>query len=254
MALLGKRRLPDIARLLELTTEEVQKAVERIGQLEPKPGRDFYPDDQQYVMPEVFVEKSGDDYVITTNNDAVPRLRISNLYKDLMAQPQSTQDVRDYIRDKIRAGKFLIKSLHQRQQTIVNIAREIVNRQREFLEKGIAHLKPMTMAQIARAVGVHETTVSRAVSAKYMQTPQGVFEMKSFFTSGIATSDGGGMSNASVKKMISEMVGAEYTGKPLSDEEIVKKLGEKGIMIARRTVAKYRSELNILPSHLRKVY
>jgi RNA polymerase sigma-54 factor len=255
MEALGRRRFPEIARALEQSVEAVQEASERISHLEPRPGRDFAPDDTLYVVPEVFVSKVGDDYVVTTNNEPVPHLRISNTYKDLMARPTSTNEVRDYIRDKIRAGKFLIKSLHQRQATILNIAREIVSRQREFMEKGVSHLHPMTMAQVAGVVGVHETTVSRAVAGKYMETPQGVFEMKYFFTSGIPTSNGEGpMSNASVKGVIGEMVAAEDRSKPLSDEEIVKRLGEKGILIARRTVAKYRSELNILPSHLRKVY
>ena len=162
--------------------------------------------------------------------------------------------MREYIREKIRAGKFLIKSLHQRQQTILNIGTEIVKRQAEFMEKGVAFLKPMTMVQVAEVVGVHETTVSRAVSGKYIQTPQGIFEMKYFFTSGIKTSSGVGMSNTSVKDMINEMISKESTAKPLSDEELVKMVAEKGVVIARRTIAKYRSELNILPSHLRKVY
>jgi RNA polymerase sigma-54 factor len=136
----------------------------------------------------------------------------------------------------------------------MNIAREIVKRQREFMEKGVAYLKPMTMVQIAEVVGVHETTVSRAVSGKYMQTPQGVFEMKYFFTSGIQTTSGQGMSNTSVKDMITDLFKREDAHKPLSDQEVVKILSEKGIQIARRTVAKYRAELNILPSNLRKVY
>jgi RNA polymerase sigma-54 factor len=202
----------------------------------------------------VFVQKVGDEFTVTTNNEQVPHLRISNLYKDLMAQPNATDDVRDYIREKIRAGKFLIKSLHQRQQTILNIAREIVHRQRDFMEGGVAFLKPLTMVQVAEVVHVHETTVSRAVSGKYMQTPQGIYEMKFFFTSGIQTDSGVGVSNTSVKDMIGDMVKRENTAKPLSDEEVVKLLSAKGIKIARRTVAKYRSELNILPSHLRKVY
>jgi RNA polymerase sigma-54 factor len=171
-----------------------------------------------------------------------------------MAQAESSPEVREWIRDKIRAGKFLIKSLHQRQETILNIAKEIVKRQREFFEKGISALRPMTMVQVAEVVGVHETTVSRAVSGKYMQTPLGVFEMKFFFTSGIKTANGEGMSNTSVKDMINEMIKTEDVSKPLSDEEIVKQLSAKGVVIARRTVAKYRSELNILPSHLRKMY
>lgn len=254
MEALGKRRMPEIARGLGLSVELVQQAVERIGRLEPRPGRAFLPDNNQYVVPEVFVQKVGDDFVITTNNDHIPHLRISNTYKDIMSQAESTPEVREYIRDKIRAGKFLIKSLHQRQQTITNIAKEIVKRQRDFMEQGVTQLKPLTMVQVAEVVGVHETTVSRAVSGKYMETPQGVFEMKYFFTSGIQTSSGVDVSNTSVKDMLSEMIKKENPAKPLSDEEIVKLLAQKEIMIARRTVAKYRSELNILPSHLRKVY
>jgi RNA polymerase sigma-54 factor len=181
-------------------------------------------------------------------------LRISNTYKDLMSQRENSAEVRNYIREKIRAGKFLIKSLHQRQQTILNIAREIVRRQREFMEKGVAFLKPLTMVQVAEVVGVHETTVSRAVSGKYIQTPQGLFEMKYFFTAGIQTASGDGLSNTSVKDMIADIFKKEDPTKPLSDQEVVKMLQDKGIVIARRTVAKYRTELNILPSNLRKVY
>ncbi|MEO6183758.1 MAG: RNA polymerase factor sigma-54 [Verrucomicrobiota bacterium] len=254
MDLLGKRRYPEIARALDITVEDAQEIAANIAHLEPRPGRDLLPNDDRYIMPEVFVQKTGDDYSVTTNNEHVPHLRISNTYKDLMAQADSSAEVRDYIREKIRAGKFLIKSLHQRQQTILNIAKEIVLRQRDFMEKGVSGLKPMTMAQIADVVGVHETTVSRAVSAKYMETPQGIFEMKYFFTSGIQTSDGVGMSNTSVKDMIADMFRQEDPAKPLSDQEIVKMLSGKGIVIARRTVAKYRAELNILPSNLRKVY
>jgi RNA polymerase sigma-54 factor len=254
MDALGKRRLPEIARGLDETVEAVQKAVGRIGLLEPRPGRAFLPDNDQYVLPEVFVIKSGEDFVVSTNNEQIPHLRICNTYKDLMAQADSSAEVRDYIREKIRAGKFLIKSLHQRQQTILNIGKEIVKRQRDFMEKGVAFLKPLTMVQVAEVVGVHETTVSRAVSGKYMQTPQGVFEMKYFFTSGIQTASGQDMSNTSVKEMIAEIFKKEDPAKPLSDQEVVQMLADKGIVIARRTVAKYRSELNILPSNLRKVY
>jgi RNA polymerase sigma-54 factor len=171
-----------------------------------------------------------------------------------MAGGADSAEVKNYIREKIRAGKFLIKSLHQRQQTILNIAREIVKRQRDFMDKGIAQLKPMTMAQIATVVGVHETTVSRAVSGKYMQTPQGVFEMKFFFTAGLHSATGTDVSNASVKDMIAEIFKSENPSKPLADQEVVTMLAAKGITIARRTVAKYRDELHILPSNLRKVY
>ncbi len=255
MEALGKRRIPEIARGTGHDVDDVQESLGKIARLEPRPGRAFLPDAEQYVAPEVFVQKVGDDFSVTTNNDSVPHLRISNVYKDLMSQGENNVEVKNYIREKIRAGKFLIKSLHQRQQTILNIGKEIVKRQREFMEKGVAHLRPMTMAQVAEVVGVHETTVSRAVSGKYMETPQGIFEMKFFFTAGLQTTAGGeGVSNTSVKDMIAEIFKAENPAKPLSDQEVVKMLGEKGITIARRTVAKYRDELNILPSNLRKVY
>jgi RNA polymerase sigma-54 factor len=254
MEALGKRRYPEIARALGVTVEDAQDLAGRIGHLEPRPGRPFLPDNQQYIVPEVFVQRVGDDFVVTNNNDQVPHLRISNTYKDILTRADSTTEEREYIRDKIRAGKFLIKSLHQRQQTILNIANEIVKRQRDFLEQGIAHLKPLTMVEVAAVVGVHETTVSRAVSGKYIQTPQGIFEMKYFFTSGYKTASGTNMSNTSVKDIIAEMVKKEDPASPLADEAIVKLLAQKEIIIARRTVAKYRSELNILPSNLRKVY
>ncbi|HXG48672.1 MAG TPA: RNA polymerase factor sigma-54 [Methylomirabilota bacterium] len=254
MEALGKRKIPEIARGTGEDVVDVQKAIARIALLEPRPGRAFLPDNDQFVLPEVFVRKQGDEFVVSTNNEQIPHLRISNTYKDLMAQADASPEVRDYIRDKIRAGKFLIKSLHQRQQTILNIAREIVKRQREFMEKGVAYLKPLTMVQVAEVVGVHETTVSRAVSGKYMETPQGIFEMKYFFTSGIQTASGEGMSNTSVKDMIADIFKSEDASKPLSDQEVVQMLHAKGIVIARRTVAKYRSELNILPSNLRRVY
>ena len=254
MEALGKRRIPEIARGTGCDVDEVQDSLAKIARLEPRPGRAFLPDTDQYVAPEVFVQKVGDDFTVATNNDNVPHLRISNVYKDLMAQGENNAEVKNYIREKIRAGKFLIKSLHQRQQTISNIGREIVKRQRDFMEKGVAHLKPMTMAQVAEVVGVHETTVSRAVSGKYIETPQGIYEMKFFFTAGLQTASGAGVSNTSVKDMVAELFKAENPSKPLSDQEVVKMLGEKGINIARRTVAKYRDELNILPSNLRKVY
>jgi RNA polymerase sigma-54 factor len=254
MDALGKRRIPEIARGTGQSVDDVQAALERIARLEPRPGRAFLPDNDQYILPEVFVQKIGDDFSITTNNEHIPHLRISNTYKDLMSHRENSAEVRNYIREKIRAGKFLIKSLHQRQQTILNIAKEIVRRQREFMEKGVAFLKPLTMVQVAEVVGVHETTVSRAVSGKYMQTPQGLFEMKYFFTAGIQTASGDGLSNTSVKDMISDIFKKEDPSKPLSDQEVVKMLQERGIVIARRTVAKYRTELNILPSNLRKVY
>ncbi len=251
---LGKRRFPDIARRLGITPAEAQAAAGRIARLNPRPGRDLSPDDNGYVVAEVFVTQSGDDYTVSTNSDYLPHLRISNTYKDLLGQADTTPEVREYIREKIRAGKFLIKSIHQRQDTITRIAQEIVKRQRDFMDNGVTRLKPMTMVQVAEVVGVHETTVSRAVSGKYMQTPQGVFEMKYFFTSGLKTSSGESMSNTSVKTYLSELIAGEDKAHPLSDEDLVARLKAQGIEIARRTVAKYRAELNVLPSHLRKSY
>jgi RNA polymerase sigma-54 factor len=251
---LGKHRFPEIARRLGTTIDQVQRCANFIATLDPKPGQIFTADPNNYVLPDVQVEKVDGEYLITLNGDQIPHLRISNTYKDLMAQDGNKDEVKDYIREKIRGGKFLIKSIHQRQQTISNIAHEIVKRQHEFLEKGSSALRPLTMMQVAEAVGVHETTVSRAISGKYMATPQGVFEMKYFFTPGYQTSEGASMSNTSVKDAISELVKNENTKKPLSDKDIVEVLSERGIPIARRTVAKYRIELNILPSNMRKRY
>lgn len=251
---LGKRRFPEIARRLGTTAEQVQRAANFIATLDPKPGQIFTPDPNNYVLPDVTVEKIGGEWIVSLNGDQIPHLRISNTYKDLMASDRNGSDVREYIREKIRSGKFLIKSIHQRQQTISNIAHQIVDRQKEFLEYGPSALKPMTMVQIADVVGVHETTVSRAISGKYMATPHGVFDMKYFFTPGYQTADGVSMSNTSVKGAIAEMVKNENASEPLSDKEIVELLSSRGIPIARRTVAKYRNELNILPSNMRKRY
>jgi RNA polymerase sigma-54 factor len=251
---LGRKRFPEIARAMGLSVEQVQQLANFISTLEPKPGRMFTTEQQQYVAADVVVQKVSDDYIVLLNDEQIPHLRISNTYKEVMASSEKSDEARDYIREKIRAGKFLIKSIHQRQQTIYNIAKVIVERQREFLDKGISFLRPLTMAQVAEVVGVHETTVSRAVANKYMQTPQGLFEMKYFFTPGFETASGGAMSNTSVKEQISKLIEREDPTKPLSDQEIVAILKEEGIPIARRTVAKYRNELNILPSNLRKKY
>ena len=251
---LGRKRYPDIARRLGVTVDQVQKAANFIATLDPKPGQIFSPEPNTYVLPDVVVEKVGDEYVVSLTGDQIPHLRINKTYRDLMTQSRNGGEVRDYIRDKIRSGKFLIKSIHQRQQTILNIAIEIVKRQCDFLDHGTAFLKPMTMVQIADAVGVHETTVSRAISGKYIATPQGVVEMKFFFTPGYQTNDGVALSNTSVKETIADLVRNEDNRMPLSDKEIVEILSERGIPIARRTVAKYRAELNILPSNLRKQF
>jgi RNA polymerase sigma-54 factor len=252
---LGRHRFPEIARRMAITVEDVQKAADNIARLNPRPGQVFAAAPQNYVLPDVIVENVDGEYQISLNNEQIPHLRISNLYKDIIASGESqTSEVKDYIRDKIRSGKFLIRSIHQRQQTILNIAQQIVSRQRDFLEHGTSHLKPMTMAEVAEAVGVHETTVSRAVSGKYMATPQGIFEMKFFFTGGYRTASGESLSNTSVKQSILDLVKHESGSAPLSDHEIVEILSERGIPIARRTVAKYRTDLSILPSHMRRKY
>lgn len=251
---LARKHYPQIARRLSVSPEQITAAAGMIATLNPKPGRQFSPGSNQFITPDISVERDGNDYLIVINNDNVPHLRISNTYKDIMSGGKAGPDVKEYIRDKIRAGKFLIKCIHQRQETIRQIAEEIVKRQRDFLDKGIAHLHPMNMAQIAEVVGVHETTVSRAIAGKYIATPRGVFEMKYFFKSGYETESGETMSNTSVKQEVSRLVKFENSRTPFSDDKIVKELSEKGIKIARRTVAKYRGELGILPSHLRRSY
>ncbi len=251
---LGKRRFPEIARRMGVSVEQVQKSANNIARLSPRPGQAFSAAPQNCVLPDVTVEKVNGDYQIILHNEQIPHLRISNTYKDIIAQDNNGSEVKDYVRDKIRSGKFLIRSIHQRQQTISNIAHQIVSRQRDFFEHGTSQLKPMTMGEIADAVGVHETTVSRAVSGKYMATPQGVFEMKYFFTPGYQTATGESMSNTSVKEAILDLVKHEDGNAPLSDQEIVEILSERGIPIARRTVAKYRTELNLLPSNMRRKY
>src|SRR5256886_2826334 len=204
---LGKRRFPEIARRMGISVEDVQKAADNIARLNPRPGQVFAAAPQNYVLPDLVVEKVDGEYQITLNNEQIPHLRISNLYKDIIASGDAqSSEVKNYIRDKIRSGKFLIRSIHQRQQTIFNIAQQIVLRQRDFLEYGPSHLKPMRMGEVADAVGVHETTVSRAVSGKYVATPQGVFEMKYFFTSGYETATGESLSNISVKGAILDLV------------------------------------------------
>lgn len=251
---LAAKKLPDIARALKTTPEEIQKAAQFIATLEPKPGRNYSDEVSTYVLADVTVQLIDDEYVVFLNNEQVPHLRISNHYRSLMENPNTNKATKSYIREKVYAGKFLISSIQQRQDTIFRISTEIVRVQREFLDEGITHLKPLTMAQVAEVMGVHETTVSRAIANKYMSTPRGVFEMKYFFTPGYKTADGQDVSNAAVKDEIQRLVQDENHKKPLSDSALVKKLAEKGYKVARRTIAKYRDQLNIPPSHLRKEY
>jgi len=251
---LASHKFQDIARHLKVSVEEVQLAANFIATLEPKPGRAYSAESSPFITPEVVVRKVGDDYVVVMNDDDLPRLRISKHYRSLMSDTDTGQEVRDYIQERIRSSAFLIKSIHQRQQTIFKIATEIVRVQREFFEKGIAFLTPLTMSEVATAVGLHETTISRAVAGKHMQSPQGIFEMKYFFTPGLKTGDGSVISNKTVKDVIANLVAGESSETPLSDQDILEILTERGIQIARRTVAKYRIALRIAPSHMRKRY
>lgn len=253
-ALLTRRRIPEIARKMNLDLEDVQKAVQVIAALDPAPGRRFGEDTNRIVVPDVTVEKVGDEWVVSLASDYIPKLRLSQTYKDLLAKGTLSREEKEYLQEKMRSGRFLINSIEQRQQTIEKITREILRRQIEFFEEGVSKLRPLTMTQVAEVVGVHETTVSRAIANKYIKTPHGVFEMKYFFTPGYESADGAAVSNTSVKDMIANIIAAEDPAEPLSDQQIVAKLAERNLTIARRTVAKYREELGILPSNLRREY
>jgi RNA polymerase sigma-54 factor len=252
--LLIRRRIPDLARKAGASLEDVQWAIEEIGTLDPSPGRRFADDNNRVVVPDVTVERDDNEWKISLNNDYIPRLRISNTYKELIAKGSLSRDEREYLRERMRSGRFLINSIEQRQQTIERITREIIKAQEDFFAEGVSKLRPLTMTQIADIVGVHETTVSRAIANKYIQTPHGVFEFKYFFTPGYKSDGGDAVSNTSVKEMINDVIIIEDRSRPFSDQELVTKLQEKGIKIARRTVAKYREELGILPSNLRREY
>ena len=250
---LARNKRPEIARALGVSVAEVNQAAAFIGTLDPNPARDFAPDENRYVNPDVRIFRDDlGDWQVGLNNDDVPRLRISNAYRDLLVDPSTPAETRAFIRDKIRGGKFVIQCIEQRQDTLRRIAEVVVERQRDYLERGPSHLKPLTMQQVAEAVGVHETTVSRAVAGKFAETPQGVIDMRKFFTTGYQTSEGGDLANTSVKDRIAALVAAENPAKPLSDDAIVRLLAADGLKIARRTIAKYRDALNIPPSHLRK--
>ncbi len=253
--LLLRRRIPDLARKLGLSIDEIQSAIEEISELNPAPTREFSEDSNRVVTPDVRVEKDeGGDWVIHLNNDYIPRLRLNTTYKNLIARGKLSGKEKEYIQEKLRSGKFLISSIEQRQQTIERITHEILKFQNGFFEKGVSGLHPLTMNTVAQAVGVHETTVSRAIANKYIETPYGVFEFKYFFTPGYKSGDGRSVSNTSIKETIAHLIETENPEKPLSDQDIVNILAEKEFKIARRTVAKYREEMGILPTNLRRRY
>lgn len=249
---LEKKNFDGIAKALNKDVREVIEMCKIIYSMEPKPGRAYAPQDTHYVTPDVYVYKVGDDYSVSLNEDGLPRLKISNFYKNLLKDGSNKKD-NEYIQEKLKSAIWLIKSIHQRQRTIYKVSESIVKHQREFFEKGAGHLKPMILRDIANDIGMHESTVSRVTTAKYMHTPQGIYELKYFFNSGISSTSGGeALASESVKLKIKDLVGKENPKNPLSDQKIAQLLEKDGIQIARRTVAKYREILKILPSSQRK--
>jgi RNA polymerase sigma-54 factor len=249
-----QRKFVQLAKSLSIDMKTLEGVVEIIKHLDPKPGRKYSTERAIYVEPDVYIHKVGDEYVIVLNEDGMPKLRINGSYRSMLNSMDSKSDGEtvNYIKDKIRSAVWLIKSLDQRQRTIYKVAESIVKHQREFLEKGIDFLRPLVLRDVADDIQMHESTVSRVVSNKYMHTPRGLFLMKYFFHSGIDSDTGEDISSLTVKKKIQSYIDGEDPRKPLSDSKIMKILNDEGINIARRTVAKYRDELNIPSSTDRK--
>jgi RNA polymerase sigma-54 factor len=248
---LSRRRYPDIARAMKLPLDRVMESVEEIMGLEPKPGRRFGGGDSRYIVPDVVVHKMGSEYVVVLNEDGIPRLRVNSLYRSLLRS--NGDEARAYVEQKLRSAVWLIKSVDQRQRTLRKVTQSIVKFQRDFLDKGLPYLRPLSLRDVGEDIGMHESTISRVTTNKYVETPQGLFELKFFFHSGIASGDGEMVSSVSVKKMIQDLLANEDPAKPLSDQEVAQILKGRGLTIARRTVAKYREELGILPSHQRRL-
>ena len=258
LRLLQNHQVPEIARKLGMPIEELKQHIEIIRNLDPKPGSRYNPSQSQYVIPDVYVVKVEDQYVAMLNEEGLPQLRISPVYRRLLdksgqAGGEEAGETRAYVKDKFRSALWLIKSVDQRQKTIHKVATSIINFQREFLDLGIEHLRPLVLRDVANDIGMHESTVSRVVNNKYMHTPQGVFEMKFFFHSGISSSYGDSVSSVTIKQRIRKIIENEDPRKPLSDSKIVSILQKEGLMLARRTIAKYREELKIPTSNQRKV-
>jgi RNA polymerase sigma-54 factor len=242
-----------ISRALKVKFDEVVAAVNVIRNLEPRPGREFSEETPQYIVPDIYVYKVDDDFVIMLNDDGMPKLRVNSLYKKSLSQKQKLPgEAENYIQEKMRSAAWLIKSIHQRQKTIYKVMESILRFQRDFFEKGIAHLRPMVLRDVAQDIEMHESTISRVTTNKYAYTPQGIFELKYFFNSSIRKSHGGEIASASVQQKIKDIIANENPRKPYSDDKIAKLLKEANIRIARRTVAKYREILGILPSNKRK--
>jgi RNA polymerase sigma-54 factor len=250
-----RRQFPAVAKKLGVELAELEEELELIRTLETHPGRRFSTDRPHYIEPDVFVRRVGDDYIIQLNDDGLPRLRVSRAYRRMLQTMRSEgrqNEAQQFIKDKIRSAVWLIKSLDQRQRTIYKVAASIVRQQREFLDRGIEHLRPMVLRDVAEDIGMHESTVSRVVSNKYIHTQRGLFPMKFFFHSGIDREYGDNISSLTVKRKIEQLIQAEDPKRPLSDSELMRILNREGIQIARRTVAKYRDELSIPSSTDRK--
>jgi RNA polymerase sigma-54 factor len=258
LRLLQNHQVPEIARKLGIGLEDLKEHVEIIRNLDPKPGSRYNPSQSQYVIPDVYVVKVEDQYVAALNEEGLPQLRISPVYRRLLDKTgagggEQNDETRAYVKDKFRSALWLIKSVDQRQKTIHKVATSIINFQREFLDQGIEYLRPLVLRDVANDIGMHESTVSRVVNNKYMHTPQGVFELKYFFHSGISSSYGESVSSVTIKQRIRKIIENEDPRKPLSDSKIVSILQKEGLMLARRTIAKYREELKIPTSNQRKV-
>ncbi len=255
LADIGDNKLGKVSKETGLTVAQVQMITDLIRTLEPKPGRRFSSGESvKYVVPDVIVEKVDGEYQIVTNETTIPRLMVSSYYMSLAKRATEDAELSKYLNEKYNSALWLIKSIEQRRQTIYNVVAAVVEHQKEFLDKGPKYLKTLTLKQVAEALNIHESTVSRSINGKYMQTPRGVFEIKYFFSSGVTGGSGEGMSSNSIKTFIKEIVESEDPKKPYSDQEMVEILSRKGIEISRRTVAKYREGMNILSSSKRRRY
>lgn len=252
---IAEGKIMKVAKNLGVSLSGMQEAVDFLRFFEPKPGRRFAPNDEtRYITPDILVEKVGNEYVVLVNDITVPRLSINPYYREILKGNQQDREGRKYLESKMNSAVWLVKSIEQRRLTLYKVARCIVNFQLDFLEKGIKFLKPLTMKQVAEQLGIHESTVSRATAGKYIQTPRGIFELKFFFSSGVSNIQGDSTSTEAIKKIIKELIDNEDPKKPLSDQKIAAKLQELKIEVSRRTIAKYRDEMNILSTTKRKRY
>jgi len=251
---LERRQIPKIAKAMGVTAERVEELKAMLAKLNPWPGSEYTGDPPQYVIPDVIVEKVDGKFVVYAGDDRLPGLRINSEYQQMARDAKIGRQDKQYLRERVESAKWLLRNIEQRQNTIVRIARAIVDVQEAFLEKGPEAIRPLTLQEIADEVGVHEATVSRATRGKYMQTPQGLFEMKYFFSPGLRRDSGESQSSKSVQSIIKKIIDGEDKSRPLSDQKIADSLRKQGLNIARRTVTKYREALGILTTTLRKSY